>query len=519
LATQRGWSSVIAVVDDLLSSHEETIGMACPTNVDGRALQRWIAQQIAHRPVNFLPLEELAHDPLPAVKVQKLIAVFACGTLLGTSEVDAMGQAFFSRPLGSYTIVLTGAEELSSEEDLNLIERGMWRLLVPDQASSGWREQDLSAYGCYLWSNGEARDFLRTRLEQDQRGLLAWLKQPLPCTEEVERMQVLYTLELAEDHVNKSRGSATGENHHFAQRLGRAQETLTTQRRRLLRRLDDHMESLERQLTTSLQSLEQDLLQGLRPYLQHHFVPSSSGNNEAVLKTVLTQYMSRGARSWEANAQQILLSRSEEITAEIESLLSDLDWPLINEVASRQGLRQTYPDALLRNLHGVSLGNFSADIPRGGSVTPDTQGNSPRMRGTLAGILTGSGILTAITLLLGIGPIQLVAGGAAAVLSGVLTKEKLERGQLLSLAETQGHSTITAVLSEAISKLQEHIQQIQLTLRRSLSEGLRTLEIALNKAYQEAQQPATPSQVPDTDLQLLASYRRSIVAIGDNHHH
>ncbi len=83
-----------------------------------------------------LPLQELYLDPLPAVTAEKVIAVFECGRLIESDAVATIINSFFSRPFHSYAVVLNHAERIETENDLNLIERSVQRLLLSNLSNN-----------------------------------------------------------------------------------------------------------------------------------------------------------------------------------------------------------------------------------------------------------------------------------------------------------------------------------------------------------------------------------------------
>jgi hypothetical protein len=513
LAEQRGWTPVVELADDLLSKKPGAAVVAAPADVDTTAFRRWMAETEPNLKVTVLPLEGLSQDPLPAITADKVVAVFQCGTLLATDAAEAIVRAFFSRPAPSYAIVLSGAERIDSAEDLDLIERGAWRLLVPGPKPD-WDQQDLLEHECYLWSAIGPISFLKPRVQRDMNALAAWLHNPMASANDLARVQMLYMLDLAEEFAYRSEAPAPGDTALWAQRLSHVRESLAQLRRRLIRRLDDDGSSIERQLTASLQTLEQDLLHNLRPYLQQRLPQSVSSMNAELLKMIMVEYITASTERWRGQAEQLLLYRSAEIISETKVLLQGIDWSLVNELAARNGSEQTYPEALLRNMMSSSElhlldtsgleGSLPASLPRGTGF-PST------MRATVAGTLVGTGVLAVTTYVLGFGPIGLVAAGAAAVVSGGIVKGKLEREQSLSLTETHARSTITAVVREAISYIQEHTQQSFKPIREHIASELKALEAMLDRALQEVRHPADQAIPPNADRKRLDEYRRKVM--------
>ena len=178
LAVRRGWKPVEDLATDILSARgAEQILLAPGAGVDATLLREWMVQVSAAECVAQYQISRIATAPHPTLFASKLIAVFECGRLLDASEVKTLVAQFLPRPLESFAIVFMCAERLETPRDLELMERAIWRVLVP-AAKHDWRGQDLSTYQCYLWACAPPRNFLRERCERDRARLAAVLCRP-----------------------------------------------------------------------------------------------------------------------------------------------------------------------------------------------------------------------------------------------------------------------------------------------------------------------------------------------------
>lgn len=512
LAQERGWTQVQKATDDLLAGQQATLAIAAQAGVETQAFQRWISNTLPGALVTSLPLEELAQDPFPALKAQKVLALFQCGALLGATEAEALAQAFLNRPPDSYAIVLSGTERIASEDELALVERGAWRLFVPD-APLNLEGQALREHGCYLWCEASIAPFLQGRIQQDMVALGEWMHQPVTQTDALEQLRVFHVLRLADEQTaqgEQMQPPTLDRQAQEARRLLHTRESLSSVRRRLLRRVDEDVEALEQQLTTSLQTLEQDLLQSLRPYLQAHLSPSM---NEQMLQQLLTAYFTRNIERWKSEAQQVLTNRSEEIAVGNAALLQDIDWALVNEIAARNGGQTTYPAALWQH-------PFSTDFP----FTPESMGSrfdparqrvtslQTTIRATVAGALAGSGVLAVTAIFLGFGPLGLIAAGATAVISGIVVKGRMEHGEVLIIIESQARSAVSAAMRDAIASTRERIRQSFKPIREQIATEFHSLETLFDTAIQEARAATHEENSSKNDRQLLDEYRRRIAA-------
>src|SRR5215469_6833667 len=88
LAKQRGWSRVADLAGDMLKKGGlPTILIAAAKSVNTDSFQNWIAGIAIDNEVTACSLERLAKDPLPALKADRVVAVFECGRLLEAEEV------------------------------------------------------------------------------------------------------------------------------------------------------------------------------------------------------------------------------------------------------------------------------------------------------------------------------------------------------------------------------------------------------------------------------------------------
>jgi len=512
LATRRGWSEVGAAIDEVERGQASSrIVVAAANAVDASRFQAWVADSMPGSRIEFCRLESLATDPLPALAADKAVAIFECGRLLEAEEVDAVIQAFFSRPPASYAIVLDGADRIANEAETNMVERGAWRLLVPDPKPD-WAGQDLLEHYCYLWTAGPTAEFLSPRVRRDREALAAWLAAPAEPGRDLERQRALYAIELADEQRAARERPVKPDASVRAQQIFKTREAMMELRRRLLRRLDADMSSMERQLAASLQTLQQDLLEGLGPCLRKT-LPRTGSFSEDGLRRVLSEYISEGASRWKHETEHLLLSRKQEVRSDAEELLRSIDWSLINQVASKPGDLRQYPDALLREWAVEAAGEypFPADERGADDVDP------PALRRIWA--------LPNVLRIAAVGAVALVvkglfslvpAGVVAAALAAAIAKGHVE--QNLREAETHGQAVIKAIIRTAISSAREETRQAIQPIRQRLFDGLKAVEAMLDQALGEARAPASESasesDETNSDGALLDAYRRRALAAG-----
>ena len=176
--------TVLAEVADLAVSHDlplvteftrslapagdRTIAIAATPETDPEPLAAWIrglAQQASILPGGL----DSSRRPALALPPNRLVVALRCGQLLMPETVQA-AAAIAQRPATTYMIVLTGAEDIHTLEDLDAVERGIWRVLLGNPGEE-WRGQDLLGRNCLLWSGEIPDDRLTAQITTDMEKL------------------------------------------------------------------------------------------------------------------------------------------------------------------------------------------------------------------------------------------------------------------------------------------------------------------------------------------------------------
>jgi len=532
LAERRGWTDVVEQAATVLQPPvTRSVVLTAPQGIETAPLQQWLAgtlggtlggtigeaqetQESLSREVSALPLEDLARDALPATMAERVVAVFECGRLLTAADVDAVGAALFSRPANSYAIVFTHAERLEHEDDLDLIERGAWRLLAPD-ALGDWNGQDLRAHRIVLWSAipSAAAPFLCDRLRHDADVLSAWWRAPLPphVVDGLACRKVLAVIDLAEAMSHGGTAADEGSGQTLEQhRIADAIEALGDLRGKLTRRIDTDIAAVERQLVFSLQVLETELLGGLSAYLGDRVAAADT----ATLQQSVTRYIAAGTARWRGAAENLLLSGSARVAADVGTMLAPIDWALVNVMLARSDDARTYPDALSRGLLDNSeIVDFSA-----GGSSPISL---PRLKATggaasvIGGVMVGSVVTAAAAFLLLTGPVGLVVAGALGATGGGLLSQRAQRENVLRAAEPHARLAVRNVIRETISRVHAHARQTTSVLRERTVTELNGLLEMLDAAQRQGGGISSTSGMErrNADRALLIEARRQVQAL------
>ena len=458
LAVRRGWKPVEDLATDILSARgAEQILLAPGAGVDATLLREWMVQVSAAECVAQYQISRIATAPHPTLFASKLIAVFECGRLLDASEVKTLVAQFLPRPLESFAIVFMCAERLETPRDLELMERAIWRVLVPG-AKRDWRGQDLSTCQCYLWAGAPPRNFLRERCERDRARLAAVLCRPTGAADaaSLDRRRVVQLLDLAAAQVPTE--PRRGDDQMAAPRQLR--DEIAQLRRRLTRRLDAGASELSRRAVIALLEAERQLV------------------TEAQM------------HSWRAGFEAELSERINAIVADTRALLRE---PMSRAAAN---CRPEPWDRLAAGPGDISLEAFLPRLQyRAGTVE----------RPAVPGLIAQATALTAVT-----GLAALSAGLiATVVVSAVLSASIVVRGRNRSLEHSRRvmRRAVHDVTERAVPQVRAAIQEAIGRYRDRLVGALREIEFQIEPACERQclAQAAVPSSL--SDQEQLLEYR------------
>ncbi len=460
LAVRRGWKPVEDLATAILSARgAEQILLTPGAGVDATPLREWLVQVTAAECAQC-QIGRIATAPHPGLFASKLIAVFECGRLLEASEVKTLLAQFLPRPLESFAIVFVCAERLETPQDLELMERAIWRVLVPG-ARRDWRGQDLSTCQCYLWAGAPPRNFLRERCERDRARLAAVLCRPTGAADaaSLDRRRVVQLLDLAAAQIPTE--PRRGDDQMAAPRQLR--DEIAQLRRRLTRRLDAGASELSRRAVIALLEAERQLV------------------TEAQM------------HSWRAGFEAELNERVNAIVADTRALLRE---PMSRAAAN---CRPEPWDRLAAGPGDISLEAFLPRLQyRAGTVE----------RPAIPGLIAQATALTAVT-----GLAALSAGLiATVVVSAVLSASIVVRGRNRSLEHSRRvmRRAVHDVTERAVPQVRAAIQEAIGRYRDRLVDALREIEFQIEAACER--QCLVQAAVPGSfsDREQLLEYRRRL---------
>lgn len=461
LAQKCGWSRPVEFAAALPATDDQAVRLFTAAGDSGAdQLRRRLAERPHAAQIDVTPLEDIDADAGLALHPNRALAVLRCGELLTPAAVEA-AAAIVHRPAGSGLVVLSHAEVLAGPDDLDLVQRGIWRTLFAD-APLAWAGQDLSEYGVLLWADPSAEPaaFLAARLARDADRLAAWWDGPGDAGAELQAGRATHLLDLMEHaaEVAEHQQPAT-EAHRAARRLTQARTQAAELRRRWLKRLDEDRAMLTRQLEASLNVLEQELLSALREATQRQ------PRHTQRVRDRLDQEL----HGWAAAARELAARHAAEDHSDLVRLADELDWEVIEGVVRDE---MPYRNRLLTG--GRFTVGFEGLGPRARPTgeRPTQGGRSAWPSRAAAGVAIGVGA----AILVGDDPLLTLALGTAGAAGGAAS------------AYFTGQETGRRAAADARRVVSQRVGEMRDTVRdrlRSQAEAARTDAAATFDALDE----------------------------------
>lgn len=506
LCEREGWPEVVQRIEALLAGTETAppAMLVLPPDVNADQFRSWILASTSYRELPQTTFTNLAHD-LPARVASRLLAFLPADRLIDAAEAEAVAQVFFSRPEGTYAIVIPNIERLSAAEDLDLIERSAWRLLVKAPPSN-WAEADLLAHHVYLWSFGESADFVSARAQRDKHALAKWLRSPAGNSGALAVKEVQGLLEEAEICIRRQRNANLANQANRTKCLANLIETLGEFRTRFGRRLDADAELLVGEVAGAMRDWGKELQASLDAEFADLFRDSKALHVDNA-GDIVDRRLREAAKQWRERVTLLIQSHREDVKSGSEDLLDVVDWALVNEVTPQNNRPQNYPETLLAR---VFEGADCLD-PRG--LTPEPVGSLPPKAGLFSRnlikiglpVTAGVGITTWIMSF----PLPFPIGIAAGLISTAAATYSAQHHCDLEQCRSFTAATVQRFLKHAISHLQSETRMVASALTRRLSEQLEALDELLGQAMQRSYQSAGDRRDGDP-AETIARLRKEV---------
>ncbi|MFI1369218.1 hypothetical protein [Streptomyces griseochromogenes] len=458
-AGRHGWTAVTEAAAALPQPDDRTVLLCASPKADSSALAVWLHTRLdAHEPLSA-PLEALHADPAPALRANRLVLALGCAELLGPEAAEA-AAALAARPPDTVVVVLTGAEALTGDGDLDLVTRRIWRLLYagPDEQ---WAGGDLTDHQCLLWAAAEAPEPLRERLARDAATLEERMTAKVAAPARLQAYRIARLLDLASDVIaEKTRERPADPARRRTGQGASARTALTAGRRELLRTLDAEASAAEREVAAALRMLEQDLQRDVRPFLERHREELSE---PARMRSLVGSCVDRGIHRWAATTGPGLRARAARIDFAVSELFHRLDEAL-RACGATPDIVGTVPTVSLDDALMASVNPAAGQVAPGRSAGMATEVVVGGVLGAAAGAVLTSGLGT----VLGAG----VGAAAGGMLHHVQAEQQLVRA--------------TGYGKDAVRKRIAGLTQILPgAMRREVGALRRTVEQTLDRAGRE----------------------------------
>jgi hypothetical protein len=494
LGQRQGWPELAQRVESLLagSGTAPFAMLVVPGDVNAEQFRSWVLESTSYRELPQTTFTNLAHD-LPARVAPRLLAFLPADRLIDAAEAEAVAQVFFSRPEGTYAIVIPNVENLGTAEDLDLIERSAWRLLVKAPPSNR-AHADLLAHHVYFWSFGESAEFVSARAQRDKQALAKWLRSPVDNFDALAVKEVQGLLEEADACLRRQRNASLANQANRTKALANVIETLDEFRTRVGRRFDADAELLVGEIAGAMRDWGKELQAALHAEFAEQFLKSNVLRVDSA-QEIVDHRLRQAAKEWCERIVLLIQSHQEDVKSGSEDLLDVVDWALVNEVASQNKQPQNYPETLLSYVFQ------SADRldPRG--LTSEPVGAIPRK----AGLFSRNLIKVGLPVTAGVGiatwimsfplpfmsfPVLFPVSIAAGLLSTAAATHSAQHHCDSEQCQSFAAAGIQRFLSHAISHLQSETRMVAFALKRRLGEQLQPLDEMLGQAMQRSYQSA-----------------------------
>lgn len=472
IAIRHGWKEIVSWIDELLKGQDCPVLLisSCTNDGENEALKTVktyleTARISISEPVN---LGQLIGETKPSSQpsFQKLVFVFECGKLVDAETYQMLKDVLFVRPVGTYAIVLTKAEKIQSEQDLDAVERIARGAFISDSFELRTREK-LSRNNVFLWGNAGSTGFLSERLGQDQTALLAWVKQAE--SESLWKFQAGVVIEAALATYNRE-VNAKNEKESKDVILARgALADVSGLKDRFLHGFDGDAERLENYLTVSLGTLENELQRKIQDYLNQPQV-----NRLAVAEKRVDEIIQSGVRQWSRDLEADLRKRQEGMFRETKELFEDVNWQQINQLLDISTGGEQYPGKLLEALalmdgvQGYNLNRQDSLITEQGGVSDEG------FIDVAIRYVVGVGVAVLLSGLL-TNPVGAVAGAIGGTL-GIAGVSNYQR-------EKRQHTIKTSLEKAGKQNIHSIVQDMDETIKRQFRTNVNTEKKTITKAF------------------------------------
>jgi hypothetical protein len=392
-------------------------------------------------PVTVRPLLTASAEPGRTLEADRVLIIFRCGQLLSLEEAEA-ARTVLLRPAGTTYVVFAEADRLGSTEELELVERAAWRVLLAGPHED-WAGQDLASRHCVLWSGRPEQSPFSGRLARDAALLDDWLTGPLD-TAPLDLARCAQALDLAEAALSTATiaAPANADSASARHRAGRLRSAVRDAGERIDERLEGSAQTVTRELAASLDTVREDLRAGVADHLQRHCRDLS---RPAEISDCLARYLQTGMQRWESGSYALTLGKARQALADSETALDDVDWRAVDKLLPPRAGGGSYRDALA---DAVRRDGVTRSVYRADGRTAFTMPGRPRRTAPVPLAFAGGAVGLTASLLLGAPVILHVVASAAGAMGGHLIEQRRADGGV-SDAVVEGARRVIGVQVDA----------------------------------------------------------------------
>jgi hypothetical protein len=453
-------------------------------------LVAWLGSELAGTEVQGATARDLAERPWSAAAAHRLLAVLPCDDFLDAADYERIAQLVIARPAGSFAVVL--AAEHYDGDVVARSEAGLVHLLRP-------RVEELR-----LWTQHPA-PAVAERNERDQRALLAWLGQPLSpeVRQELGQFHALVLLQVLEARAGKPQATAQAPDRL---RLTTLADQMRQCRRRLMDVIEQSNATVQRELTSSLGTLERDLLHRVRGDLRRNLRAARRAATRAQLRSAVTQQVRERLDAWRDEARDMVLRRARELASDAEVVMRGNDWATVNELLARCGQPGELPRGLVAELRAPAPARDAAmpvdDAPATGQPRRVAAAPAPWLGAVCSGGL-------AAVLAMWLGPLGALVGGGVGASVGAYAGERFTEPETTAreLAEIEQRIVRTSrQLSEEVART---TRELASSLRAPVEQQFTRIDDVIAQAMATQSRGAAPA---DGGPRRFAAMREQVLA-------
>jgi len=516
LAVRENWDELAKKAEAQISLSEPVPAvMVTPPDVNAEVLRQSLSGRILGGTI-YLAQFTLLADDARAWGAQRLMVVLPAGRLIDAAEVEAISRIFELRPANSYAIIISDVEKLHGAEDLELIERGAWRLLVQLPPSNP-AKAELRDYGVYLWAGGTPAAFLAERLQRDNQALSRWLALPVCDLNSLHVKQVQILLVDAEQRLRQSVTSTITNTAMRTQKVAQLIESLNDFRDRLKRRLDSDAELLVNSVAIALRSWGESLCGELETE-----IADSQRQGTALrvndVQPIVESKLRGAATTWGQRVIDLIRQQSNARKSDSEDMLHVVDWAAVNEAISDLGSGDHYPDTFLASVFVENDSINSSGLKFEGVAAPQSTSSDLPQNLIRFGLPVSAGVGVAGWTLVRVGAVAKVVASwpvlaPAALLAGLVAamavthkskdKSRLEQGRDFCA------NAVRCFVATAILHFQSETRLATAAMQRRAVGQLSTLEDLLDEALRKSHQ-SIPSDPQSAVRHQIEELRRQL---------